>query len=235
MIRSLLSTAAVLSAIALTPAASAASIVDGSFESAPVPNGGLLFYGAGSTIGGAGGWTVFGDGVNAVLGINRNYTEAGVAFPAFDGLVHLDLTGGGNTGANGVFQDIATNVGQAYRLSFYLGNATGDGTGNSGVYILPSTIGLSIGGGAAESFVNAGITTGGINWTKVSKNFVADSTSTRISFINQTPTGDNFAGLDLVSISAVPEPSTWAMMILGIGLAGAALRRRRAQTGAALA
>jgi len=29
-------------------------------------------------------------------------------------------------------------------------------------------------------------------------------------------------------VAAVPEPSTWAMMILGFGLAGAAVRRRRA-------
>ncbi len=35
--------------------------------------------------------------------------------------------------------------------------------------------------------------------------------------------------------SAVPEPATWAMMITGFGLAGAALRRRRAGLGATLA
>jgi hypothetical protein len=29
-------------------------------------------------------------------------------------------------------------------------------------------------------------------------------------------------------LSAVPEPSTWAMMVLGVGFAGAAMRRRRA-------
>jgi hypothetical protein len=32
---------------------------------------------------------------------------------------------------------------------------------------------------------------------------------------------------DKVTITAVPEPATWAMMITGFGLAGAALRRRR--------
>jgi len=30
-----------------------------------------------------------------------------------------------------------------------------------------------------------------------------------------------------LSFAAVPEPSTWLMMILGVGIAGAALRRRR--------
>jgi len=38
----------------------------------------------------------------------------------------------------------------------------------------------------------------------------------------------NSAEVDNVRfISAVPEPSTWLMMILGVGIAGAALRRRR--------
>ncbi len=34
---------------------------------------------------------------------------------------------------------------------------------------------------------------------------------------------DNFAG----SIAAVPEPTTWAMMIMGFGAVGAVIRRRR--------
>jgi hypothetical protein len=34
----------------------------------------------------------------------------------------------------------------------------------------------------------------------------------------------------LIGVSAVPEPTTWAMMILGLGMAGAAMRRRQRQT-----
>ena len=34
-----------------------------------------------------------------------------------------------------------------------------------------------------------------------------------------------FSGV-VASVAAVPEPATWAMMIAGFGLAGAALRRR---------
>ena len=37
------------------------------------------------------------------------------------------------------------------------------------------------------------------------------------------------------SVGAVPEPATWAMMIVGFGLVGGALRRRRPQLSAALA
>jgi hypothetical protein len=40
---------------------------------------------------------------------------------------------------------------------------------------------------------------------------------------NNGPLVDNIS----LSIGAVPEPSTWAMMILGFGLVGASLRRRR--------
>lgn len=40
--------------------------------------------------------------------------------------------------------------------------------------------------------------------------------------------GSSFAGRGDVSVSSVPEPASWALMIGGFGLAGAALRRRRA-------
>lgn len=36
-----------------------------------------------------------------------------------------------------------------------------------------------------------------------------------------------------ITASAVPEPATWGMMILGVGVAGGALRRRRAGTATA--
>lgn len=43
--------------------------------------------------------------------------------------------------------------------------------------------------------------------------------------------GEDFAGVVTISNgAAVPEPATWALMISGFGLAGMALRRRRAAT-----
>jgi len=38
---------------------------------------------------------------------------------------------------------------------------------------------------------------------------------------------DELRVFDRESIAAVPEPATWAMMIMGFGLAGSAIRRRR--------
>ena len=46
---------------------------------------------------------------------------------------------------------------------------------------------------------------------------------------------DNFTLGAATPVSAVPEPATWAMMIAGFGLAGSALRRRRAGRDAAYA
>ena len=48
------------------------------------------------------------------------------------------------------------------------------------------------------------------------------------AFLRDTPTTDNFGGISL-SLAAVPEPATWAMMIMGFGLIGGAYRSRRTQ------
>jgi len=48
-----------------------------------------------------------------------------------------------------------------------------------------------------------------------------------ISLWNNDLTGIGLAGLRHNVQSAVPEPSAWAMMLLGFGFMGTALRRRR--------
>lgn len=52
------------------------------------------------------------------------------------------------------------------------------------------------------------------------------TTGGALRFTTQRPLPATFAAL--TATAAVPEPSTWLMMILGFGLAGGALRRRKA-------
>lgn len=50
----------------------------------------------------------------------------------------------------------------------------------------------------------------------------------KVTSITMTSTGGNSFEFDgLAASGAVPEPATWAMMIMGFGAAGAAMRRRR--------
>ncbi len=48
-----------------------------------------------------------------------------------------------------------------------------------------------------------------------------------LNFSAHTVSGDNSALIDQVSIAAVPEPATWAMMIGGLGVIGATMRWTR--------
>jgi hypothetical protein len=56
--------------------------------------------------------------------------------------------------------------------------------------------------------------------------FVAASTGTLNLYYWDSNNGDNFGTISF-DIRAVPEPASWAMMIGGFGLAGAAVRRRK--------
>lgn len=197
-------------------------IVNGGFETPDLSDGAFIQYFGGQSFAG---WTATGADIGI---IDTNYVESGIRFNAGAGNQALDITGAGNTSpANGLFQSIATEAGRTYRLSFLLGNA--DGSANP-VYLAPSLIGVSIDGGAETVFSNAAVTLQGVNWAMQTMTFTATGASTVVSFRNATPVGDNYAGIDDVSVAAVPEPATWGLMLAGFGLVGCAMRRRTART-----
>ena len=148
----LVNTLTIASALALGLAAPsvAATIVNGSFELPALPTGGRSSYFGGQNLGG---WTVLG---NDILLLQTTYSESGNGVPAFtaqEGFNSVDLTGGGNTGlTDGVQQSIATNIGETYRLSFYVGVGKGNG-----LYSSPSVANLSINGGAKTVFTNSNL------------------------------------------------------------------------------
>jgi choice-of-anchor C domain-containing protein len=211
----LLGTALVAAMFAAAPAANAATnlITNGSFEDGVyIADGGFVTLSNGDNTSIAG-WTVLPYSIDYV----------GTYWQASDGLRSLDLSGAAN---GGVSQTIATISGKVYTVSFDL---AGNPDGADETKFMVTTLGNGVGGGAAKIFtfdVGAGNTREDMGWKTFSYTFTATSNSTTLNFAsaNESPYGP---ALDNVSVSAVPEPATWAMMIVGFGAAGAMVRNRR--------
>ena len=84
---------------------------------------------------------------------------------------------------------------------------------------------------ASATFVGLqGSSRGDMNYEKWNFQFKATGDTTTLSFASDPNEGFFGAALDSVSvIRAVPEPSTWAMLILGFFGLGGFLRRRGAK------
>ena len=201
--------AATAAALAAVPAG-AVTIVNGSFEDASVNPGSFVTLNNGNTS--ITGWKVRGASIDYI----------GSYWQAQDGVRSIDLNGNGQGAITQALTGLT--IGQAYQVVFWLaGNPDGG----------PATkIAVASDGGAftgVYSFDTTGNTRQNMGWERQTFRFVADSTTADLSFSSAQP-GFYGAALDNVSISAVPEPATWALMILGFGAVGGAMRRRRAAT-----
>ncbi len=200
----------------LLASANASTIINGSFENPPITVGSYVIYGAGSTD--ITGWTVV--GVNNAL-IESTVADRGIIFNAQSGNQWLDLTGPGpNFRENGISQDIATIIGQAYQISFYVGSAT-----DNDAYFA-STIDLSIDGGPRTGFTNNTAPTDQVDWKLFSSTFTATGNTTNITFFNGGAPENHIAGLDNVSIATIPEPSSFMILFSG-GLIALSFSRKR--------
>jgi hypothetical protein len=197
-------------------ASHAASITNGSFEDPSIASGTYVNYGAGSTD--ITGWTVVGL-LNSV--VESSVVDRGITFSAQSGNQWLDLTGPGpNLNGNGITQALSTIMGQSYQLSFYVGSAT------DGVYYFPSTVDLSINGGSRISFTNTNSPTDLLDWQLFTSNFTASSAITDITFFHGGSTANHVAALDNVSITTIPEPSSFACLLGGALILCHRARRR---------
>lgn len=153
-----------------------------------------------------------------------------------NGLTASSPDGGNFIGAdpafhNGPISQTITGliVGQTYQLTFDWAGAQQlgyDGETTEGWQV-------SLGGAPSQS---TGIVTnanhGFVPWMTTQMYFTADSTSDTLSFLalgGPTSSQPPFALLDGVNLISVPEPTTWALMIMGFGGVGAMVRNRRRQ------
>jgi hypothetical protein len=122
-------------------------------------------------------------------------------------------------------QTFQLTAGTSYAVSFAL-LQTGSGQNNSGNFALTDSLDGTILSGSPLTNANAPVG----NWATFNYSFLAPTTADyTLSFVftsGATPSKDLL--LDGVSVSSVPEPSTWAMMILGFcGLGFMAYRRKQ--------
>jgi len=137
----------------------------------------------------------------------------------------LDLNG---NQAGTISQVLSTVANVDYYLTFsYSKNPYGGAAVKTAQVLLDSNL-------FANITASAPSTPNNMNWTSVTYIFTALSNSTTLSF-KSTSSGSNGVTLDAISVSAVPEPTTLALLGFGGIAAGiAGFRRRRAQKVAAV-
>jgi hypothetical protein len=150
------------------------------------------------------GWSQFGStnnsGVDPLAAFSGN-------FGAFFGAV-------GSTG--GITQTLNTVIGQTYTISLYA--QIDQGTPNYGI--------ITFGGQTLDSTTNSA----GFDYRQLTYSAVATSALTALTFeFRHDPAFFQIDDISVTGLSgAVPEPATWAMMILGMGAVGGAMRRKQA-------
>ncbi len=189
-------------AIAAAPA-SAASFVS-TFEN--LPNGPAA--GTFVTVGSADGWTG-----NPTIELQNNVAGSPATPPVGDGgqvFVELDTTGNSE-----MYRDIGAGT---YSLSYLYSPRPGVGFDSNGIQVFLDGLELS---------QISGIGLGQTSWSQINVGNITVTGTQRLTF-RANGNSDSLGGyIDNITLTAaVPEPSTWALFILGFGAIGATLRRR---------
>lgn len=219
------STLALLVALATSPFAMAQNLItNGSFE---IGGGNSPTFG--STTGSAfiTGWTAVVPSGHTVTFYSAQGTS-GRPTPV-DGTYIYNVGGFANEkGYGSIFQDFSTSIGQQYHLSYYIAGNFGE-TDNAMVFtevydvISGSTSGPALNSQSASTNSNT--------FQFYDFLFTAVGTTSRLIF-NDAQVLAGFSGtdqqlnIDAVSVTAIPEPSTYAAMA-GAAMLGLAIYRRR--------
>jgi hypothetical protein len=130
-------------------------------------------------------------------------------YPGNGNYVDLDGSTGGQNPAGGSTTNTVFAAG-SYTLDFNLGGSTRGDTNTVRVVLGDFSQDITLAS-------NAGFTL---------QSFTFTTTGGALSFTNLGPSDNLGLILDNVSVSAVPEPATWAMMLIGFAGLGYAARRR---------
>lgn len=213
---------AVASAVALALAAgeaSAVTVVNGGLESTAV--GTIETVAGGAT---ANDWRAT---ITDIEFVKNGFSGSGdVVASAQEGDWFVDLNG--VSGPSGIGQDITTTSGQAYRIEFWmsgnagpLGSTRADGSRSLDVLWNNSVV------GSFTFTFQPGDQWNNLRWEKHS---VLVTGASGLDSLEIRSTSNFYAAagpfVDAISITAVPEPGTWAMLVAGLGVVGIGVRRR---------
>jgi uncharacterized protein DUF642/PEP-CTERM motif-containing protein len=204
-------------------------LVDGGFETASIAVGRSFVYLTGTQLTG---WTSFSSFGGTVL-FNNAYMPVGEGSHA----VQIEMPG------DSISQTFDTVRGTAYRVSFEMSAYTAYGGPGLGAAPCPCTSILEVSAGSVDALFAAS----SIGYSFQTFDFEADASFATLTFKNPSlPSAyGNFPHLDDVSIvvlsdrneristvTAVPEPETYALMLAGLGAMGFLARsRQRAKNG----
>jgi hypothetical protein len=213
--RTFLAAVAFTALAALAPVHAATSVPDGNFGS---PAGSNPFTTYTNTT--MGPWHVVGS-----VDLIGNYWQGP---PSGGGSVDL----AGNY-PGGIFQIFPVPSG-AFKVSFYMAGNTdgGEVVKSLRAFVTNSAFDLTQ---YDFTFDTSGLSRSNMGWTLESFQF-NNPTNGPITLLFQDTTGSSPYGAAIggINISAVPEPATWAMLILGFGGIGMMMRRRRDQVALAV-
>lgn len=201
-------TIAALSAagIASAPAAAVELIVNGGFENT-LFGGTVSYYNVGNT---GADHAVPADFGFAVPVNNVDIIANGVYTPALatGGAYNLDLVGYGSTGS--ISQTFNTVLGALYNVSLDY-NVNGSGTADVTV-----------------DAMTLGTITGSSTWQTFTSSFIGTGAAVNFAITEVIGGGSGGVVLDNISVTTVPEPASWALLIVGFAMVGVAARRRNA-------